>query len=202
MRSHHLARWTVMTRAPLRSLRWWKLRGFDCARCHRPAWICRHCDRGHKYCSRECSREARLAAQREASSCYQETEVGRANHAARSARYRRRQREKKCAASSCVTQHGLAFCEQERKLIEVSPPARRCVVCAAPGRRADPCRAAARPIRRVVPWRRRLQSRTESSSWSTTSWSCATRACVCAGRAWRAVCSRAWSRTASSPRWW
>lgn len=200
MRSHYLARWPVMTRAPRCSLRWWKLRGFDCAWCHRPAWICRHCDRGHKYCSRACSREARRAAQCEASSCYQKTEVGRAKHAARSVRYRRRQREKTRAAASSVTQQGLAFSEQERKLVEASPPARRCVVCAAPGLRADPWRPVPRPMRRAVPWRRRL--RTASSSWSTTSWSCATRACVCAGRAWRAVCWRAWSRTDSSRRWW
>lgn len=197
---HDLGAWPVMTRAPLCTLRWWKLRGFDCARCNRPAWICRHCDHGHKYCSRACSREARLAAQREASSCYQRTEVGRANHAARSARYRRRRRE--MPAGSCVTQHGLAFCEQERKL-GASPPVRRCVVCAAPGRRADPCRAATRPMRRAAPWRRpRQRRRTESSSWSTTSWICATRICVCAVRAWRVVSSRAWSRTVSSFRWW
>jgi hypothetical protein len=200
MRAHYVGWCPVMTRAPLRSLRWWKLRRFDCARCHRPAWICRHCDRGHKYCSRACSREARRAAQREASSCYQQTEVGRANHTARSARYR--QREKTRVAASCVTQQGLAFSEQERKLVEVSPRARRCVVCAAPGLRADPWRPVPRPIRRAAPWRRRLRSQTASSSWSPTSWSCATRACVCAGRAWRAVCWRAWSRTASSHRWW
>jgi hypothetical protein len=201
MRSRNLARWPVMMRAPLCSLRWRKLRRFDCAWCHRAAWICRHCDHGHRYCSRECSREARLAAQREASICYQKTEVGRARHAARSARYRRRQREMR-TATSCVTQHGLAFSGQERKLMEVRPPARCCVVCAAPGRRADPCCAAVRRIRRVAPWRRRRQSRTGSSSWSTTSWSCATRACVCAGRTWRAAYSRAWIRTASNSRWW
>ncbi len=197
----NLGQWPAVSRTPWRSQRCSPLREFECARCERSAWVCRCCDRGQKYCSWACSREVRLAAQREASRCYQQTEVGRAHHAERSARYRRRQREKQRAARAGVTQHCLVFSEKERKLWG-SPPARRCVVCAAPGHRAPWRRAAARPMRRAAPWRSRRVPRTESSSWSTTSWSCATRIYVCAGRAWRAVYSRAWSRTASSFRWW
>jgi hypothetical protein len=124
------ARWPVMTRAPLGFQRRSAGRWFQCAWCDRPACICRECDRGHKYCSPHCRREARLVAQREASKCYQSTEVGRANHAARSARYRDRQRER-AAAVDDVTQQGLVFSDPECRLSEPPSPG-CCMVCNAP----------------------------------------------------------------------
>lgn len=198
MTTPHLARWPAMSRAPLGSRRCSASRRFRCAWCEKRCGICRSCDRGQKYCGPDCRREARLAAQREASRCYQSTEIGRAHHAERSARYRRRQRER-AVASDGVTQQGLVFSDPECRLSSPPSPA-CCAVCNAPlqGKRSR-C-VAVRRVRRAALWTRR--SPTEFLTWSTTSWSCATRICVSAGRRWKLVCWRVWSETASSCRWW
>lgn len=197
MMAPNFARWPAMIRAPLSSQRRSDARWFQCSWCDATAGICHGCDRGHKYCSHACRREARLAAQREASRCYQSTEVGRAKHAARSARYRRRQRES--AAEPGVTQQGLVFPGAECRLL-TPPSSECCMVCSAPLQGGKSRRAVALRARRAALWTTRPP--TESLSWSTTSWSCATRICVCARRAWKVVCWRAWSRTASSCPWW
>jgi hypothetical protein len=67
-------------------------RFFFCARCWTPTHICRRCDRGQIYCSRDCSSEARRARQREARARYQASPRGRQMHVERSRRYRARQR--------------------------------------------------------------------------------------------------------------
>jgi len=56
--------------------------------------LCSRCDRGQRYCTRACSREARLAAQQEAARRYQASRAGRMAHAARSRRWRQRRRER------------------------------------------------------------------------------------------------------------
>ena len=53
-------------------------------------FLCRRCDRGDRYCSRACARQARHATLRAASRRYQQSRRGRGYHAARQARYRRR----------------------------------------------------------------------------------------------------------------
>ncbi len=50
---------------------------FRCDDCDRSASICRSCDRGQRYCSRDCARQARLKAHREANRRYQATARGR-----------------------------------------------------------------------------------------------------------------------------
>ena len=65
---------------------------FVCARCRAPATVCRHCDRGQRYCSLECSREARAKSSREAGRSYQRSAEGRAKNAARQRAYRERQK--------------------------------------------------------------------------------------------------------------
>jgi hypothetical protein len=75
-------------------------RMFLCARCRSQVLVCRRCDRGQIYCVGTCAQEARHDHQREARRRYQATPRGRATHAARSRRYRARQRR--------VTDHGLA----------------------------------------------------------------------------------------------
>lgn len=58
--------------------------------CRRLFSVCRRCDFGRAYCSRECANTARRLRQRAASRCYQMSERGRRAHAERQARYRQR----------------------------------------------------------------------------------------------------------------
>ncbi len=68
-------------------------RTLRCACCHTEVLVCAPCDRGQRYCSAECRKQARLASQRRASRVYQNSRVGRCNHARRQKRLRARQRE-------------------------------------------------------------------------------------------------------------
>lgn len=67
-------------------------RFFLCACCRRQILLCSRCDRGQRYCSRDCSSEVRRRNQREARARYQATPRGRELHAERSRRYRSRRR--------------------------------------------------------------------------------------------------------------
>ncbi len=60
---------------------------FVCARCRAQVLLCSHCDRGNRYCGRDCRGEARDAARREAAKRYQSSQRGRLAHAARSRRW-------------------------------------------------------------------------------------------------------------------
>ena len=60
---------------------------FNCSRCGRLVTICRQCDRGNRYCGRECAGEARRGALREANQRYLATARDRQLHAERQARY-------------------------------------------------------------------------------------------------------------------
>lgn len=77
------------------------LRFVACARpaCGQVFFLCLRCDRGHRYCSPACSREARRTTLRAAGHRYQASFDGRVTHAARQARYRERLRAN-------VTHHG------------------------------------------------------------------------------------------------
>jgi hypothetical protein len=67
---------------------------FNCAHCQSQSIICRHCDRGHIYCSAICAQIARQIAHRAADQRYQDTRKGQHKHAERQRRYRERQKEK------------------------------------------------------------------------------------------------------------
>jgi hypothetical protein len=67
---------------------------YACARCRCQVLICRCCDRGQRYCTRGCAREARQHRQREAAARYAASPHGRLKHAARARRYRSRWRNK------------------------------------------------------------------------------------------------------------
>jgi hypothetical protein len=58
-------------------------RAFACKLCQRPVRICRSCDRGQRYCSRECSREASLRSHRVANKRYYDKPEGRQGNARR-----------------------------------------------------------------------------------------------------------------------
>jgi len=66
-------------------------RSFLCARCRCTVLICSHCDRGQRYCSAACSRQARACAQRAAAKRYQDSRKGRHAHARRQSQWRARQ---------------------------------------------------------------------------------------------------------------
>ena len=70
-----------------------RYRVFVCGACGKEVRICRRCDRGHQYCSPECSQAARDASCRKAQHNYQHTSDGRWNHAERQRRYRERKRK-------------------------------------------------------------------------------------------------------------
>ena len=86
---------------------------FCCARCESTVVICRPCDRGQIYCSRNCARRARCDAQRAAGARYQRTRQGRHAHAARARAYRARRKN--------VTHHGSAAVAPDALLICVPP---------------------------------------------------------------------------------
>jgi hypothetical protein len=90
-----------------------------CARgdCRGVFFLCRHCDRGDRYCSTACAQRARRASVRESGRRYQHGRSGRLRHAARQARYRARPRP----AAQKVTQqtsHGPVGAG----MVPVSPP--------------------------------------------------------------------------------
>jgi hypothetical protein len=66
---------------------------YGCLSCNSPIIICRHCDRGNRYC-KQCAPFMYLKARRRANKRYQSTYRGRINHAARQKRYRERQKQK------------------------------------------------------------------------------------------------------------
>ena len=63
-----------------------------CARCREQVLLCRRCDRGQQYCGVACSRAARRGSQQQSARVYQRSRRGRMLHAARSRRWRMRQR--------------------------------------------------------------------------------------------------------------
>ena len=77
-----------------------------CARCRDQVVLCSHCDRGNRYCSTTCSRQARDAAQREAARRYQRSRRGRMNHAARTRRWRGRRQCPARGGANNVTHQG------------------------------------------------------------------------------------------------
>ena len=60
--------------------------------CRSPFWICRSCDRGHRYCSVLCRQRNRRRQLREANRRYQRSPEGKLDHRDRQRAYRQRQR--------------------------------------------------------------------------------------------------------------
>lgn len=58
--------------------------------CHAVFWICRHCDRGQRYCSPACRAQARLQQRRRANRRHQQSPEGRLDHRDRQREYRKR----------------------------------------------------------------------------------------------------------------
>lgn len=68
-------------------------RRYLCAGCRTAVLICSHCDRGHRYCTAQCSDHARRRAVRAAGCRYQASLRGRHAHAERQRRYRAQQQK-------------------------------------------------------------------------------------------------------------
>jgi len=82
---------------------------FQCALCHTQSRVCSKCDRGQIYCGTVCAVFARKKSMKLAGMRYQRTFNGKRNHAARQARYRRRQ-------SKIVTHRGSPLMPQDASM--------------------------------------------------------------------------------------
>ena len=76
--------------------------------CHFPPcgaifYLCRHCDRGQRYCSSRCRGKARRLQRREANRRHQQSPEGRLDHRDRQREYRRRQHARVTDQSSLGT---------------------------------------------------------------------------------------------------
>jgi hypothetical protein len=66
------------------------LRGRTCPRCHKKFFICRHCDRGHVYCCKQCSQASRCEKCRVYRRRHRQSPLGKADHRDRERARRRR----------------------------------------------------------------------------------------------------------------
>ena len=64
------------------------------AGCGAVFWICRHCDRGHRYCGERCRRKTRRQQRRRANEKHQKSPEGRLDHRDRQRVYRERCRRR------------------------------------------------------------------------------------------------------------
>jgi hypothetical protein len=124
--------------------------------CHAVFWICRHCDRGQRYCSDACRVAARRSQRRRANDRHQRSPEGKLDHRDRQRRYRRRRARvtdqgslsisfppsSDCGAPETApvtdpSSPGVAAkrrCPPDRPLV----PFLRCIVCGRKGRFVDP----------------------------------------------------------------
>jgi hypothetical protein len=120
--------------------------------CRAVFWICKHCDRGQRYCGSACRTEARLNQRRRANRRHQHSPEGRLDHRDRQREYRRRvrvtdqrslsitfpalSRSEGTTATAACTSSSATFRQSgpEQRLL----PFLRCIVCGRSGRFVDP----------------------------------------------------------------
>ena len=124
--------------------------------CRAMFFLCTHCDRGQRYCSRACSRQARLRQHRSANRRYQQSPEGRLDHRDRQQQYRERRCRARvtdqgsilnvCSASSpCGSVEAVSVDAGKPAAAAVSPPSPEnrpgmrlyCRVCGRVGRFID-----------------------------------------------------------------
>ena len=111
------------------------------AKCCQVFFLCRDCDRGDRYCSQDCSEQARRESLRAAGRQYEKTFAGLRQNAARQARFRKRAREKVThQGSTCGLPGAMLLVEEEATdgdEVESSKggqtEARCCAGCGQPG---------------------------------------------------------------------
>jgi len=127
------------------------LRQRICRACGKLFWICRHCDRGQRYCSESCRQQAYLQERRLANQRHQRSPEGQLDHRDRQRAYRwhlllaqKSVTDKPSLASSLGPRMPLAITFRRPSHCE-SPSLRfsgwlRCIVCGRRGRFVDPYR--------------------------------------------------------------
>lgn len=75
--------------------------------CHSPAcatvfYLCRHCDRGQRYCSPRCREKSRRQQRRQANQRHQQSLEGRLDHRDRQRNYRQRQAQARVTDQSSL----------------------------------------------------------------------------------------------------
>lgn len=106
-------------------------RQYICVACRKQVMICSYCDRGNRYCSKDCWFAVRKVRQRTASQRYQTSLRGRIKHAERQRCYRARR-------SKNVTHHGSPTpavsveVTPEPMAASVPSPDRVCCTCSRP----------------------------------------------------------------------
>ena len=78
-----------------------------CACCRVQVILCSRCDRGNRYCGRQCRHRAREQARRETAQRYQRSWRGRVAHAQRSRRWRQRRAARDAACGTGVDAHNV-----------------------------------------------------------------------------------------------
>jgi hypothetical protein len=106
-------------------------------------FVCRPCDRGHRYCRIECRSQARLEQRREANRRNQRTPEGRDNHRRLQADYRMRLRSSGVTDQGSEGSKGSETLAPEGASGNESAPWRRfeklvCIVCKVLSRLVDP----------------------------------------------------------------
>ena len=78
-----------------------------CARCRVQVILCSRCDRGNRYCGRQCRHQSREQARRETAQRYQRSWHGRIAHAQRSRRWRQRRASRDAVGAAGVDAHNV-----------------------------------------------------------------------------------------------
>jgi hypothetical protein len=103
-----------------------------CLNCKHFFVICHKCYRGHRYCSKRCSRQARRESLRRADERYRATPSGRRMRQLSQDRYRKRQKNKKSPRDNVNDQASRPRSQRLRdhRADLAKPPSRdRCCVC-------------------------------------------------------------------------
>jgi hypothetical protein len=122
--------------------------------CQTVFWICRHCDRGQRYCSPACRTEARRRQHRAANRRYQQSPEGRLDHRDRQQHYRERRCRPRVTDQSSLSVISPAPSGYGETITTPAVAARRvqssgrlekriglwlrCSICGRPGRFVDP----------------------------------------------------------------
>jgi len=120
--------------------------------CRAVFFICSHCDRGHRYCSAECSAQARVEQRRRANRRHQQSPEGQLDHRDRQRDYRRRCRQPQPhvtdQGSLSITSPASSDCGPADAVNDPPPPPSppeaqpvlwlRCRICGRAGRFIDP----------------------------------------------------------------
>jgi hypothetical protein len=119
-------------------------RFFLCARCQCQSRVCRSCDRGQMYCSRDCSQQSRRENQRKARARHQASDRGRAMQAARNRQYRQRHRR--------MTDHDPSLLPMisNQAILSVAATDTQSATHAARQRRGNACLRCANPVSEFV----------------------------------------------------